>query len=63
MSDPQTHIVYRSRMDAEIDAFWYDLFTNNPWIWYVIAGVLALAIIAICGRLLWGWVKHLRDLQ
>jgi len=24
------HIVYRSRFEAESDAFWYDLISNHP---------------------------------
>ena len=53
MRPDESFIVYRSRMDAEADAFWWDLFEKNPTAFAWGIGLLSATILLSIVIIVW----------
>lgn len=51
--EPTTHIVYRSRMQAEADQFWWDLILEHPDATLATLGVAALLVVSLVAYSQW----------
>jgi xanthine/uracil/vitamin C permease (AzgA family) len=54
-AEPSQHVMYRSRLEAEVDNFWWGVLTDNPWLIYVGMGLAGLFACFIIGMQIHSW--------
>lgn len=54
--------MYRNRMEAEMDNFWWEFVTNNPWVLWVLGGVASAFFLLVVGIQVSAW-RSMREFR